>query len=96
MGPLCEQGLIGALIVLALVLGVMFVGYRLVYSVKDQFMKILTITILMGLTTYFVHGFLNNFLDTDKASVPFWGFLAMLVCIDVFYKDEQIKDEKLI
>ncbi len=96
LGPLCEQGLIGALIVLALVLGVMFVGYRLVYSVKDQFMKILTITILMGLTTYFVHGFLNNFLDTDKASVPFWGFLAMLVCIDVFYKDEQIKDEKLI
>jgi O-antigen ligase len=96
LGPLCEQGLIGALIVLALVLGVMFVGYRLVYSVKDQFMKILTITILMGLTTYFVHGFLNNFLDTDKASVPFWGFLAMLVCIDVFHKDEQIKDEKLI
>lgn len=96
LGPLCEQGLIGALIVLTLVLAVMFLGYRLVYTVKNKSMKILTISILMGMSTYFVHGFLNNFLDTDKASVPFWGFLAMLVCIDIYYKDEQLENEKLI
>ena len=66
------------------------------YTVKDTSIKILSITILMGLSTYFVHGFLNNFLDTDKASVPFWGFLAMLVCIDVYFKDEQTEGEKLI
>jgi O-antigen ligase len=95
LGPLCEQGLIGALIVFALVLAVMFLGYRLVYTVKDKSVKILCITLLMGLSTYFVHGFLNNFLDTDKASVPFWGFLAMLVCIDVYYKEIENK-EKLI
>ncbi len=96
LGPLCEQGLLGALIVVALVLAVMFLGYRLVYTVKDKSMRVLTIAILMGMSTYFVHGFLNNFLDTDKASVPFWGFLAMLVCIDIYYKDEQIENEKLI
>jgi putative inorganic carbon (HCO3(-)) transporter len=96
LGPLSEQGLIGAIIVIILVLSVMFLGYRLVYTVKDKSMRILTITILMGMSTYFVHGFLNNFLDTDKASVPFWGFLAMLVCIDLFYKDEQSEGEKLI
>ena len=96
LGPLSEQGLIGALIVVALVFAVMFVGYRLVYSVKDKSLKILTITVLMGMSTYFVHGFLNNFLDTDKASVPFWGFLAIMVCIDVYYKDEQKVNEKLI
>lgn len=96
LGPLCEQGLIGALIVFALVLSVMFLGYRLVYTVKDKSIKILVITLLMGLSTYFVHGFLNNFLDTDKASVPFWGFLAMLVCIDVYYKIQEVSNEKLI
>jgi len=95
LGPLCEQGLIGALIVVALVLAVMFLGYRLVYTVKDKSIKILTITVLMGMSTYFVHGFLNNFLDTDKASVPFWGFLAILVCIDVYYKNEKIDNETL-
>jgi O-antigen ligase len=96
LGPLCEQGLIGAIIVIVLVLATMFLGYRLVYTVKDKSLKILTITILMGMSTYFVHGFLNNFLDTDKASVPFWGFLAILVCIDVYYKNEQIEGEKLM
>lgn len=96
LGPLSEQGLMGGLLVAALVLAVMFLGYRLVYTVKDKSMKILTITILMGMSTYFVHGFLNNFLDSDKASVPFWGFLAMLVCIDVYYKNEQIEGEKLM
>lgn len=96
LGPLCEQGLLGALIVVALVLAVMFLGYRLVYTVKDKSMRVLTIAVLMGMSTYFVHGFLNNFLDTDKASVPFWGFLAILVCIDVYYKDEQPEGEKLI
>ena len=96
LGPLAEQGFIGFLIVVVLVFAVMFLGYRLVYAVKDKSIKILTITILMGMSTYFVHGFLNNFLDTDKASVPFWGFLAMLVCIDIYYKDEQKENEKLI
>lgn len=96
LGPLSEQGLLGGIIVVVLVFSVMFLGYRLVYSVKDKSMKILTISLLMGMSTYFVHGFLNNFLDTDKASVPFWGFLAMLVCIDIYFKDEQPENEKLI
>lgn len=94
LGPLSEQGFMGAIFVFVLVLAVMFLGYRLVYTIKDKSLKILTIVILMGISTYFVHGFLNNFLDTDKASVPFWGFLAMLVCIDVYHKN-QIEEEKL-
>lgn len=95
LGPLSEQGLLGALIVVIMVFGVMFLGYRLVYTVKDKSLKILSICILMGLSTYFVHGFLNNFLDTDKASVPFWGFVAMLVCIDVYHKDSE-EQKKLL
>ncbi len=89
LGPLSEQGFLGAILVFVLVLSVMFMGYRLVYTIKDTSLKVLTISILMGISTYFVHGFLNNFLDTDKASVPFWGFLAMLVCIDVYHKNKQ-------
>ncbi len=95
LGPLCEQGFMGAIFVIALVLAVMFLGYRLVYTIKEKSLKTLTIVLLMGISTYFVHGFLNNFLDTDKASVPFWGFLSMLVCIDVYHKnklEEEIKE----
>jgi putative inorganic carbon (hco3(-)) transporter len=96
LGPLSEQGLFGFLIVFALVLSVMFLGYRLVYTVKDKSIRILTITLIMGLSTYFVHGFLNNFLDNDKASVPFWGFLAMLVCIDLYFKDEKPDENEVL
>ena len=33
-----------------------------------------------------VNGTLNNFLDTDKASIPFWGFIAIIMSIDLHYK----------
>jgi O-antigen ligase len=85
LGPLCEQGLLGGLIVITLVLYTMYLGYKLVYSVEDKSLKIFTIGIVLGTSTYFVHGFLNNFLDSDKASVPFWGFLAILICIDLYH-----------
>ncbi len=86
LGPLSEQGLLGGIIVIILVFYVMHLGYRLVYEIKERTLKIFTISIVMGISTYFVHGFLNNFLDSDKASVPFWGFLAILLCIDLYHK----------
>jgi hypothetical protein len=36
---------------------------------------------LMGLATYFIHGFLNNFLDVDEGAVLVFGSCAMLVSI---------------
>lgn len=85
LGPLSEQGLPGMLIMLALTLAVFFTGFRLCYTVKERHLKILTYSVLLGLTTYFTHGLMNNFLDTDKLSVPFWGFIAILVGIDVYH-----------
>ena len=32
---------------------------------------------------------MNDFLDTDKASVPFWGFIAILVALDLYYLPEK-------
>ena len=43
------------------------------------------ISLLLGLITYLIHGILNNFLDTDKASAPFWGFIAMIVAFDIYH-----------
>lgn len=87
LGPLTEQGVLGLLIVVSMLFATMFMGYRLVYTVKDKNIKAITIGVFLGIFTYFVHGFLNNFLDTDKLSVPFWGFMAILVCIDVYHRN---------
>jgi hypothetical protein len=40
---------------------------------------------VVGLISYYIHGFLNNFLDTDKASVPVWGFMAILVALRLYH-----------
>jgi putative inorganic carbon (hco3(-)) transporter len=85
LGPLSEQGALGLLIVVALVLYTAHLGYKLCYTLSEKEDRTLCIGIFLGLITYFVHGFFNNFLDTDKLSLPFWAFTAALVCFDLYY-----------
>ncbi len=91
IGPLCESGVLGAITFIVIILITLSTGFRLYYTVTDYEMKKLVLVTLLGFITYIVHGGLNNFLDTDKASVPFWGFVAMLVAIDVYHKKNQEK-----
>lgn len=86
LGPLAEQGLLGCVLVVILLFYTTSFGYRLIYSLQDREDRILCIGLFLGIMTYFVHGFINNFLDTDKLSLPFWGFLAALVCFDLYFK----------
>jgi putative inorganic carbon (hco3(-)) transporter len=89
IGPLAESGVLG-LITFALVL--IAVSYRaaMLYSQSlDREIKLFTLSIFLGLVTYMVHGALNNFLDTDKASVPFWGFIGIIVALDVYHARER-------
>jgi len=39
--------------------------------------RIIVLSSIMALSTYFIHAFLNNYLDTDKAAVPIWGICAI-------------------
>jgi hypothetical protein len=32
---------------------------------------------------------MNNFLNTDKAGVPFWGLVAIIVALDLYYSEEK-------
>jgi len=88
LGPLCEQGVLGSLLFVVLLLTVSSLAFRLFYSLKDRDTKILIASTYLGLMTYYIHGVLNNYLDTDKASVPFWGFTAVLVAIDLYQQKE--------
>ncbi len=88
IGPLCESGVLGALTFIIIVIIVLSTGFRLYYSVTENETKKVVLVILLGFITYVVHGGLNNFLDTDKASVPFWGFVAALVAIDLYHKNK--------
>lgn len=87
LGPLAEQGVLGLVMVLALLYGISQLAFHLFYTLKNRDLKVLVAGAYLGLITYYVHGVLNNFLDSDKASVPFWGFTAMLVAIDLYHRE---------
>jgi O-antigen ligase len=91
LGPLSESGIIGMLSFILIVFMAFRTGYRIYHKSKSKELKNFTLFILLGLSSYFIHGFLNNFLDTDKASIPVWGFIAMLVAIDTYH----VQTEKL-
>ena len=52
----------------------------------EEMMTNLAVSVYLGLMSYFIHGVLNNYLDTDKANAPFWGFLVLLVVLDIELK----------
>jgi len=85
LGPLSEQGVPGILLMLALVLVTGYRVLRLYARMPDGAERRLLAALFLGLVTYYLHGILNNFLDLDKTSVPFWAFTAMIVLLDLKY-----------
>lgn len=85
LGPLSEQGLIGMLLMISLVIYIIYTGITLYIRMPDNEMRLIILTMLLGLITYFAHGILNNYLDTDKATIPVWGFTAVIVMFDLKY-----------
>lgn len=84
LGPLAETGLPGMIIIIIMFATILYSGIR-TYEKGNKKVKYLSMMALMGLSTYMAHGVLNNFLDTDKLSVPFWGFTAIIVALDIFH-----------
>lgn len=85
IGPLAESGVLGMLSFLGIAITIVATGWRLYLRMDKGPERAVLLSVLMGIVTYLVHGALNNFLDTDKASVPFWAFAAMLVAADIQY-----------
>jgi len=96
IGPLAESGIFGMLGMIALVIASLYIGFKVYYTAKPYSqIRILSLALTLGLLTYFIHGTLNNFLDTDKASALVWGYIAMLVAMDV-YHSKQVEEKDTI
>lgn len=81
LGPLAEQGFIGFLINLILI-AIIFISSGVYYIKCDNlYYKNLTLMVILALVTYFSHGILNNYLDTDKAAIPVWGLISIFITI---------------
>jgi O-antigen ligase len=94
LGPLSESGIGGLATFLIIILTVTYTAIRTWTRLTDYRLKGILLSALTGLITYYIHGFLNNFLDTDKLSVPFWGFTAMIVAIDICSRNGVARQQK--
>ncbi len=79
LGALAETGFIGMLSLIGVVAAIFFTGITLYHRLpkENKEDRIIVLSTIMALSTYFIHAFLNNYLDTDKAAVPIWGICAM-------------------
>jgi len=87
IGALAESGVLGSLSFILIILVTLYTALTLYSNSKSRELKILILSLTLGLISYYIHGFLNNFLDTDKISALFWGYTAMIVAIEVYHKD---------
>lgn len=83
LGALAEMGLLGLLLFLAIVATIFHQGITLYlkWPSEDHEMRVLLLAMIMALVTYFVHAFLNNYLDTDKAAFPIFSFAIAFVAL---------------
>jgi O-antigen ligase len=84
LGPLSEMGVFGLLTTLLLIGTIFYKGITLYnrWGEGDREMRVLLLGMLLSLVTYFVHGILNNYLDTDKACVPIFTICACIVVME--------------
>jgi putative inorganic carbon (HCO3(-)) transporter len=82
-GPLAESGILGSLSFILIIILTVITAVKVYNQSKERRIRILVLISLMSLITYWVHASLNNFLDTDKASAPYWGFIAIIVALDI-------------
>lgn len=84
LGALAEMGAVGMLSVLIFVAALFYTGITLLINLKkhapeERQMYILILCLVLAMSTYFFHGLLNNYLDTDKASIPVYGAAAIFM-----------------
>ncbi len=85
LGPLSEQGFLGPVWVLLIIGFTVWTLGKVYYGAADIRLRRIGLWLGLGLVTYWIHGLLNNFLELDKAAVPYWGFTAILVAIQLHH-----------
>jgi len=91
LSVLADTGWPGLLSFIVLIGMVFTKAIVLYYKLSDSQDQAMLMACILGLVTYFTHAFLNNFFDMDKASVPIWAFVAIIVVLDLKHQQRKIE-----
>jgi O-antigen ligase len=92
--PLCESGVLGGLFFLLIVLFSINKGFYLFHNGKNPKVRYMALAAMLGLMTYFSHAVLNNYSEFDKIAIPMWGFMAILLALQVFHNEPENTSQK--
>jgi putative inorganic carbon (hco3(-)) transporter len=85
LGFLAETGVPGFILYLVVVFVTLSTAIRIIYRTGDQLTRNLAIVVLISLLTFLIHTLFNGFLDTDKIGSLFFGSLAAITALDVYF-----------
>ena len=87
IGPTAETGFVGLATVLAVMITTLYTGITSYIRSRRKDCRIISLAATLALISYYVHGLMNNFLDTDKLSLPFWATVAVILLVDMARKE---------
>ena len=76
---LSEQGLIGGLINVVMMIYMIFLGMKTYYLKNDSKSKKLILAALLGLVTFYVHGLFNTFSDIAEMALLIYGSMSIII-----------------
>jgi len=85
LGPLAESGVMGLLTLLILIYVVLQTAFRLFYDGRTAYVRYMALSVMLGLITYLIHGVMNNYIESDKIAVLWWGGMAVITALDLYH-----------
>lgn len=87
LGLLAETGFMGTFFLLVLIASALSSGMKTYHHDNNSFRQRMCCICTIALVSYFIHGFFNNFLDTEKLAVPVFGAMAVIAALDAKRKE---------
>ena len=92
LGYLSETGFLGFVNFLLLVIFVCIKAITVINTTKNNDVKNICFFVFLGLVTYFVHGFFNGFIESDKIAMPVFVSIAAIVSLDISNKNKEVPE----
>jgi O-antigen ligase len=89
LGMLSEAGWPGLLTLLLIIYVFLHASFRLYYRGFNQYVRYMALSVMLGLTTYLVHGTMNNYMESDKIAVLWWGSMAIITAMDLYHNRQE-------
>jgi O-antigen ligase len=89
LGFLCETGAPGLFIYLLTIIFTLYTAFKIIYKTRDKLIRNLTITVTLCLLPFYFHTIFNGFLENDEIGSLYYGSLAAITAIDIYFFRKQ-------